>query len=283
MKPFPYRKITKKEAIEDYNKLVNLPEKKALDRSNIGNKATDYLFQKERSKVRIRGRKSHLDSWKDEQERAKIIKFAKQLRKTNNPTDADLRASIRFKHGSINQFRPAVAKWIYQRFKPKRILDFSAGWGGRLLGAMALNIDYVGIDANTNLYPLYKKMLEIYPSDSEVKLIFKPAEEVDFKELGKFDMIFTSPPYFDLEIYPNMKNYGSSENFLNEFFIPVVRESFKRLNKDGYLILNMPSEMKDVLKSLNICKGRIDSVKMPIANRFNDGTERYELIYICKN
>jgi hypothetical protein len=43
--------------------------------------------------------------------------------------------------GSINQFRPTVAKWVYTTLKAKTgILDFSAGWGGRCLAAMSMGI-----------------------------------------------------------------------------------------------------------------------------------------------
>lgn len=281
-KKFPYRKITKAEAIKDYNNLKSLPEMEVINHSSTGNKATDYFFQRERSKTKFKNKISHLKAWKTPKERKKIIEFAKKLRKTDNPKDGDLRSAMQFKYGSINQFRPAVARFIYQQLRPKRVLDFSAGWGGRLLAAMSMDIDYVGIDSNKNLFKPYEKMINLFDSNSHVKLIFQPSETVNFKELGMFDLIFTSPPYFDLEIYPNMIEYGSDENFLNQFFIPVIKKSFKQLKKGGFLVLNMPERLKDALKSLNICKGKINSIEMPIANRFNDGTKRYELIYVCK-
>ena len=45
--------------------------------------------------------------------------------------------------GSISVFKPLVAMNIYYRFKPRCILDFTMGWGGRMLGACKMNIDYI--------------------------------------------------------------------------------------------------------------------------------------------
>lgn len=59
---------------------------------------------------------------------------------------------------AINIFRPLVAVEVYQRFKPTRILDFSAGWGGRAVGAAVCNISYFGIDINAGLHDPYNKM-----------------------------------------------------------------------------------------------------------------------------
>lgn len=281
MVKFPYRDLTKEDALKDYLNLKKLPEKLTLDRTRIGNKATDYYFQRARSKAKLKNRKSHLDAWNNPEERRKTIEFAKRWRQTTNPTLGDLRAAVRFRFGSINQFKPAVARFIYQKFKPKRVLDFTAGWGGRLLGAMSLDIDYIGIDSNRQLKEPYRRMISDFPSKSDVKMFYTRSENFDYSKLPEYDMIFTSPPYFDLEIYPSMKVYKDNQDFLDSFFEPVVRKAFKHLKKNGHLILNIPAEMKDALKSFNLCRGKISNIKMPISNRFNDGTERFELIYVC--
>ena len=181
-------------------------------------------------------------------------------------------------YGSVNQFRPMVAKYIYQRFKPKRVLDISAGWGNRLLAAMACDIDYIGIDSNKNLKSAYEKMYQMYPTKSNIQIIINNSENVDFSKLPEYDMIFTSPPYYTVEMYQNMKQYDSKENFVNTFFKPVVMNSYKNLKKGGYLILNMPVDMKDEMVKFKIAK-RINAIKMPIQNRFSDGTKRFEYIY----
>ena len=51
---------------------------------------------------------------------------------------------------------------IYCRFNPKSILDMTMGWGGRLWGAYALNIQkYTDIDLNVSLKKPYEEMVDI--------------------------------------------------------------------------------------------------------------------------
>ena len=89
------------------------------------------------------------------------------------------------------------------------VLDFTAGWGARMVAAIAGEIDYIGIDSNVNLKPGYQRILDALKpfKKSKVKLFFKKAEEVDFSKLPRYDLVFTSPPYEYLEVYESMKNY----------------------------------------------------------------------------
>jgi 16S rRNA G966 N2-methylase RsmD len=153
-------------------------------------------------------------------------------------------------YGSINQFRPAEAKRLYCRLEPKvGILDFSAGWGGRCLAAIAYGVPYIGIDANTNLKKSYEQMINALDASTKVHLLFQPSETVDFSKY-KYDLVFTSPPYFMIEEYEKMPQYGSKEGFLDKFFRPVVTNVWKNLQSPGYMALNMPKEMYDSVKDL---------------------------------
>ncbi len=153
---------------------------------------------------------------------------------------------MRFRYGSVNQFKPYVAAWVYHKFKPTRILDFSAGWGDRCCAAMALNIDYIGIDTNTSLKTSYARMIKKYrnlsshPSTSKVKMIYKDSAKVNYKQLPKYDFIFTSPPYFTLEKYKNMPQYDGYQDWLRHFLKPVLVKSIISLSPKGYICLNVP-------------------------------------------
>jgi hypothetical protein len=151
-------------------------------------------------------------------------------------------------YGTINQFRPSEAKRMYCKFQPKHgVLDFSAGWGGRCLGAMAYGVPYIGIDANVNMRPAYEQMIKTVDPNADVKLFFQPSETVDFSKFN-YDLVFTSPPYFMLEEYEKMPQYGSEEGFLEKFFRPVVAAAWKNLKSPGHMALNMPKAMYDAVK-----------------------------------
>lgn len=187
-------------------------------------------------------------------------------------------------YGTINQFRPSFAKWLYCTLKPKTgILDFSAGWGGRCLGAMALGIPYVGIDANVGLREPYTQMIRTYEPRAPVRMIFKPAETVDFSKF-KYDLIFTSPPYFMLEKYENMPAYEGNRGFIEEFFRPVIERVWKHLEPGGKMALNMPHDMYMSIRDL-LPKVR-RRIQMPIYDR-NPGRDKenkrssaHELVYV---
>ena len=110
--------------------------------------------------------------------------------------------------------RPASAIQMYKKYKATSVLDFTAGWGARMIAAMALDIDYIGIDSNQSLKPGYDKIIKLLKpyTKSKVKMIWKEAQTVDISKLPKYDYVFTSPPYEYLEVYEHMTNYENKNN-----------------------------------------------------------------------
>jgi len=142
---------------------------------------------------------------------------------------------------------PSTAKAVYTYFdRPLSVLDFSAGFGGRLLGAMASeNVKrYVGIDplkqTCDGLNVLYEKFKDLsYPS---VSIVNGLPEAVLDSINETFDLVFTSPPFFDKEIYS--KDNGQScikyydyKDWLNNWLMVVVDKSTSKLNNDGKLVI----------------------------------------------
>ena len=247
---------TKKEAIEDFEKLKALDCKEITNFSRSGLACLDYFFLHHRIKAKTRRHISFYNATKDKAIMKYLNEKSKKVRSKNfsQLTRKDkLRARynlFQLYYGSINQFRPAEAKRLYCRLEPKvGILDFSAGWGGRCLAAIAYGVPYIGIDANTNLKKSYEQMINALDASTKVQLLFQPSETVDFSKY-KYDLVFTSPPYFMIEEYEKMPQYGSKEGFLEKFFRPVVTNVWKNLQSPGYMALNMPKEMYDSVKDL---------------------------------
>ena len=81
----------------------------------------------------------------------------------------------------------------------QNVLDFSMGWGDRLAGFHASSAEsYVGIDPNQEVFDNYPRQNELYETYKKTEFIKAPAEDVDFGN-RKFDMVYTSPPYFHVE------------------------------------------------------------------------------------
>ena len=248
------RAVTKEEAIKSYQDLKDLPCESIGKNARTGLACLDYFLLKHRIKAKTKRHISFYEAMHDKDLvsylNEKITKIKK--RGPSELTEDELlkeRYSVfQLYYGTINQFRPSEAKRLYCRFQPKHgILDFSAGWGGRCLAAMAYGVPYIGIDANVNMRPAYEQMIKTVDPAADVTMLFQPSETVDFSKF-KYDLIFTSPPYFMLEEYEKMPQYGSEEGFLEKFFRPVVANAWKNLKSPGYMALNMPKAMYDAVK-----------------------------------
>lgn len=258
------RSITKEDAILSFEKLKELNCSVNPGLNNAGIKALDYIFLKHRIKAKTKSGISFYDAIRNKKISQNLLKYVKRwkhktiLKKNMVNLKYDVFQLI---YGSVNQFRPTIAKWLYCLLGAKKgILDISAGWGGRCLAAISLGVPYIGIDANTNLKKSYEQMIKMYAdagadagganhtsNGSKVKMIFSPAEKVDFSKF-EYDLIFTSPPYFTLEKYENMPAYGSKKEFLDVFFIPVILSAWRYLKVGGKMALNMPEEMFEAIR-----------------------------------
>ena len=148
---------------------------------------------------------------------------------------------------SISIFRPVMSMEVYCKFRPKiGVLDPTMGWGGRLVGACALDLPkYIGIDSNVALDPLYREMCVFLQKTTKTKieLFFQDALTVDYTKLD-YDMVFTSPPYYNIEVYSGMKE-KTKEEWNSGFYKPLFERTWKSMRSPGYYCLNIPSEVYD--------------------------------------
>jgi hypothetical protein len=174
-------------------------------------------------------------------------------------------------------FPPMTAKYLYERFtehisdkRDLRIYDPSAGWGGRILGAMSVrddrHIHYLGTDPNPDNFfddgtSKYSMVADFYNqkttrsnsffSDTNEYTVYQLGSEEIKKDLdfqqhkGKIDLIFTSPPYFNREAYSENENqsykkYGSSyESWRDGFLKPTLETCADWLSSERYLLWNI--------------------------------------------
>ena len=149
--------------------------------------------------------------------------------------------------GSVTKYRTVTAKALVQFFKAKRVFDPCTGWGGRLLGCLAAADDtyYVGCEPDKNTYQGLINILEddTIPLDTRARarIIHKPAELVlqdDIVPMEQFDMVLTSPPYFNLEQYTDsnqqsITTFTKWEEWLEKWLKPVILSSLAALKPGG--------------------------------------------------
>jgi len=155
-----------------------------------------------------------------------------------------LRTALSMRSYIASQFKPESAKVIYDTFQAKKVLDFSAGWGDRLVGFLASGAEsYIGIDPNTKLQDPYRKIVDLSGAEKETRFICSPAEEADLTGV-EVDFVFTSPPYFTLERYSDeetqsWKRYPKIEEWLEGFLFPTLDKCWSVLSEGGRILVNV--------------------------------------------
>lgn len=143
--------------------------------------------------------------------------------------------------GRINAFKITNALQIYNTYSPKvAVMDPFCGFGGRLVGAMMKNINYIGIDLNKDLETGYNKLLNDFgeKTKSKVELLFQDSNAVDYTAYkNKYDMVFTSPPYENIEIYKHSEKKTIEE--WAKFYKEVFQKLWDNLQPCGTYIINI--------------------------------------------
>jgi len=193
-----------------------------------------YKYQLQNLLKCKRGTKGYktLEEWfSDDTLKEELWKLAVKINRRKTalyPSPTDVYECHRKCKGSIVAFKASTAKYIYKRFGAKNVLDPTAGWGGRMLGAMSLGIDYTGIDTNINMKEAYINMMKVdeawevstnhqlvswrKETETEVttgiympriitgdshrhhmRMIWDSCFNVDFSGFG-YDLVLTSPP-----------------------------------------------------------------------------------------
>ena len=304
--PFPYEVITGRQAIEDFIRLkqteplfcvkhgnwstkMPYPGLKRmnyfLSKDNLGKKASNRFTQKVRLQTDHRLLKCGVRAWNEPESHFSMLAPLWTISKVKSLTPDTLRRTIQLRKYAAAQFRPSAARAIYEMFGGGDVLDFSSGWGDRLVGALASPSvsSYTGVDPNDQLHPCYKRLLkQLLPYAANkrinVKLLKDKAESVNYKN-NKFDIIFTSPPYLRTEKYSgedsSWRNYKNEDQWLSGFLFPSLQSAFVHLRKGGYMIVNI-ADLFNRGSRFVLCKPMVDYVKNELDGRF-EGQIGYEM------
>ena len=115
-------------------------------------------------------------------------------------------------HGGTSIFDPVLCEIMYNWFCPKngKIIDPFSGGSVRGIVAAINGFDYTGIDLSERQIQANQNNLdEILNNKADIEIHHIPkwinGDSADIKELafGEYDLLFTCPPYADLEVYSN--------------------------------------------------------------------------------
>jgi hypothetical protein len=270
---YPYPNIDITDITDEYDKLLNfdinsilVPESKELTQNNTGLNSAN-CFHPHKYHVKCKEYRAPYENFiNKERFRSILFKVMKFRGSPFNRTHVRNFMGIYSGTQSVSNFRPTVARYIYEKYCPRggKVLDPSLGYSGRLLGALSSPIShYEGCDpcvasfnGGQNLLKMIEKIeakrnkLSCFMDDCELKTRLPKTilHNIPFEEYEGtndfYDVVFTSPPYADTERYSDedtqsWKKFPKYDLWVEGFLRPLITTSYRVLKKGGYLILNI--------------------------------------------
>lgn len=304
---FPLVQYTEKDLFADYQRVVTSPNSN-ISNLNYGAKVTAHFMQATILLARKPGYPTVEEVWRDKDKRLKLWQAMIRL-DLGKLTRNSLYKAYGLKYYRCSNFPPLAARNLYDyvflpEVKNKRVLDFCSGYGGRFMGFWASTTctEYVGIDPNPHLVKPYQELsnwIVTHFSSANIKKKFQflqaCAEEVDTSTLGQFDIIFTSPPYFNLEVYTDdphqsCHRYPQLEMWRDYFLFRAIDRLLPTLKPRGVFAINIKNSNK---WKIDLCQQMVDfivskglrqkeTITLPVAKRPGMGVEKdsSEPIYV---
>lgn len=279
----------------DWNKLIKLKDGNLNDVSNrcrIGLNIIDYFTFTERLRTKGKYNASffdflnNIDEFKKKKFISNMLDYYEKVKNKNKTKNQYVvyKEVYNVCISAINAFRPIMAMEIYQKYNASKVLDFTCGWGGRAIGAAAMNIDtYTGIDINCNLSVSYGNLM-VYlseKSNTQINLTIADAITYDYSSL-EYDLVLSSPPYYFLEKYSNNMKYDSKQEMNEQFYKPLFLNSYKYLKEGGYFCLNINSEIYQSV-CISVLGEAFEILPMKKSERSKINQKQYqEFIYVWK-
>ena len=219
--------------------------------NNQGQSINRFLFPNMMTaEPKGRGSNSLKDRFLDDTKFKRAIKLCFEHREGNNlvhPTA--VRRALELVTGeNVQNFKSLNARAIVEELCPVMwgsVYDYSAGYGGRLLGIATsrMKYSYIGIDPNTETVKNldYLNILIEEAVGNRGAIVQTVSEEYEPENI---DLAFSSPPYFNLEKYCNeptqcMVRYTTIDQWFEGYVVPTIKNIHRALNNDGVFATNI--------------------------------------------
>lgn len=263
---FPSPRLTEKQKEEEITRLKELEAHKlvrdfkvkhhrmALDICNFYN---PHIW-----KTKVRNSRTPVEVFEDQREFRKVLRD--RFKYGSGLTPSQILVGLRMRSRCPVNYPPATAKCLYDSYLVEKgvVLDPCAGYGGRLLGALCSEkvMSYTALEPCEETVNGCRRMyqdLRPYFEGKKVELIRNLAEVwcPDFR-LNSFDLVFTSPPYFDQEHYSEEQNQvcnmcKSLEDY-QQWIKKMLQNCLKMLKKKGKILIQVSDPKLSHDKTLDI-------------------------------
>jgi len=199
--------------------------------------------------VQARGERSPFERFNTEKDLKKSIMFA--MKYDTNATPVKVFGGLRLTSSVATNFKTMYAKAIFEHFTPEggTVYDFACGFGGRMLGALGSkkNLKYLGVEPATDTFNnlnILGKHIEKATGRENIFKISKKGSEDALLPANCVDFAFSSPPYFDLEVYSDEETqcynrYPSLEEWFEGYVRQTIKNIFVALKPNCYYAVNI--------------------------------------------
>ena len=222
---------------------------------------TDCYVEKIRVQSRVNGHDAPIKSWYSDT----LQRYLKDKKPDHNSFASNSEYLMAIKdlayssklYYECTRYNPSVARDIILMFNAKHVLDLSAGWGDRLIGALATGAyTYHGCDPNDKLQDVYRNINNslnglytnfditsnsYYNIVTDVNIQCCTANEYVVQEGMQYDMALLCPPYYTKEIYTDaifdMIKNQSVDEWLSTFMYPYLTKCWYALRPEGVMAL----------------------------------------------
>jgi 16S rRNA G966 N2-methylase RsmD len=219
---------------------------------------TDYFQERERMSGRVKNaNESPLEYW--DSNAASLVAAELKSQNYQRLRARDVRERIFRQTKECTQFKVTLVKAVLQKLNAHRYLDMSAGWGDRLIGAIGTeSIErYVGVDPNLDLKRGHDEIIATLAEPNrrnQFTVIYQPFQSAALPQGATFDLVFTSPPYFDFEIYSDsptqsIQTHRSFDIWLTDFLLVSIMKAWDVLEDNGHLAIHITDT-----KSMKCCE-----------------------------
>ena len=239
-----YYSYSDSDLLKDWNALIkwNARVDTMASTQRVGMKLCEHFFPNFFD-IENKDGNSFKSLWKAD----KLEKVLRWNRKSHStPYLSELRRGIYFNYklAKSTMYRPQMAKMLVSNLGAKRVLDPCAGWGGRMLGCVSAGAEYVAFEPNTETYESLLKLIKLLGIEDKVRIIKDSALEMDKYDIGEFDLILTSPPYFDLEVYSHedtqsINGCDTYKMWVDKFLNPLINLGLNHLKLNGWSCWNV--------------------------------------------
>jgi hypothetical protein len=275
----------------------------AIQMGSGSNAISDYFHNKSRVACVSHNQRNAVKIWNEgtvKEVKSLIAGIFRMTYEMTSVSEETYRKVCRLGGYEASQFRPPVAKFLYEGYNAKKVLDTSMGWGDRLAGFWTSDAElYVGCDPNPETFDAYKQQclyyadlmgiaenmrisesgnrryctneyFEMETSKKHVIIYCQPSEEFDWDNWQcHFDYMFTSPPYFSVERYAegsldataqSWYRYPTFDSWRDDFYFPTLQKTWESIADDGYMCINI-TEPKVQGTTYPICDDMVDFIK----------------------